>query len=386
VTVAARAIVLVLLACLGRVACGAGELRVPVPVQVGATDLDQLAVRMAAANAVVGRLGLGPGPLRALGAAWLASERRALDVVAPGSPGGTVEAVCPDPDAIAARIASLGRQIQEFGAPVLLVEAERPENADDRRAAAQLQQSLAELGLVAVDADATRARRRSLADAAVQGGLDAAAGRAAIDRPDVDFVLRVRRARREDREGSSYGITLSACEITVSPTLLRSGDQSSVPAGPGVGVARSRSPRAAESESERLAIDGAALAVTGAVSAEWIALALDQRPWIVEVQASDGFDPSRIVGGARGGDVVVLEDRPGIGALMRVPAATARGIESGPGVGTVLQRRPGFVLVAGASARGPGGLVAWAAGAALLGVLCATVAIAWRVRRAARQG
>jgi hypothetical protein len=286
---------------------------------------------------------------------------------------------------VESRLGLLGGQLVEFGAPVLLVEAERPENAGDQRAAAQLQQGLAELGIVAVDAEAARARRRSLADAAVEGGMDAEAGRAAIDRPDVDFVLRVRWSKRDERDGASYGISLSSCEITIASTLLRIGNQSSVPVSPGIGSARSRSPRAADIEAERIAVEDAVLGVAAVVSAEWMALAADERPWIIEVQSPNGVDLAAIAGTARSGDVVVLEDRPGIGALINVPGGVARQIESGPAVGAVLLHRPGFILISGGRAHREMGAAWLFGGIGLLSVVGAGSAIVWRRRHPSRR-
>jgi hypothetical protein len=109
-----------------------------------------------------------------------------------------------------------------------------------------------------------------------------------------------------------------------------------------------------------------------------MALAVGERPWIIEVQAPNGIDPAAIAGPGQSGEVVVLEDRPGIGALMRVPGPVAREIESGPLVGKVLHRRPGFVLIAGGAARPGMGAAWWLVGIGLLPVLAVGVSIAWR--------
>jgi len=211
-----RAVVLAFLVCTGQAARGADEVRASFTSQARFADADRIEVRMVGGNAVLARLGVGPGLVRTLGAAWLSSSREFMSVAGSRNGDGSFEAVCADSRAVESRLGLLGAQLVEFGAPVLLVEAERPENAGDQRAAAQLQQGLAELGIVAVDAEAARARRRSLADAAVKDGMDAEAGRAAIDRPDVDFVLRVRWSKRDERDGASYGISLSSCEITIA--------------------------------------------------------------------------------------------------------------------------------------------------------------------------
>ena len=382
---AIRAVVLAFLVCTGQAARGADEVRAAFTSQARFADADHIEVRMAGGNAVLARLGVGPGLVRTLGAAWLSSSREFMSVAGSRNGDGSFEAVCADSRAVESRLGLLGGQVMEFGAPVLLVEAERPENAGDQRAAAQLQQGLAELGIVAVDAEAARARRRSLADAAVKDGMDAEAGRAAIDRPDVDFVLRVRWSKRDEPDGASYGISLSSCEITIASTLLRIGNQSSVPVRPGIGTARSRSPRAADIEAERMAVDGAVLGVAAVVSAEWMALAADERPWIIEVQAPNGVDLAAIAGTARSGDVVVLEDRPGIGALINVPGGVARQIESGPAVGAVLLHRPGFILISGGRARPEMGAAWLFGGIGLLAVVGAGGAIAWRRRHPSRR-
>jgi hypothetical protein len=381
-----RAVVLAFLVCTGQAARGADEVRASFTSQARFADADRIEVRMVGGNAVLARLGVGPGLVRTLGAAWLSSSREFMSVAGSRNGDGSFEAVCADSRAVESRLGLLGAQLVEFGAPVLLVEAERPENAGDQRAAAQLQQGLAELGIVAVDAEAARARRRSLADAAVKDGMDAEAGRAAIDRPDVDFVLRVRWSKRDERDGASYGISLSSCEITIASTLLRIGNQSSVPVSPGIGSARSRSPRAADIEAERIAVEDAVLSVAAAASAEWMGLAAGERPWIIEVQAPNGVDLAAIAGTSSGGEVVVLEDRPGIGALMRVPGDVARQIGSGPSAGKVLHRRPGFLLIAGGGFEHGNLAPWWWGGSALLAVVVVLGAIAWRMKReSARQ-
>jgi hypothetical protein len=383
VSSALRAILFVFLVCSGRTALGSEDLRVAFVSQVRVADVDHLDIRMAGGNAVLTRLGIDAGPVRMLGAAWLASERRFMSVAGGRDADGCYEAVCTDALVVQSRLGLLEAQFQEFGEPVLLVEAERPESADDQRAAAQLQQGLAKFGMIAVDAEAARTRRRLLADAAVEDGMTAAAGRAAIDRPDVDFVLRIRWSKRDERESASYGIPLSACEITIASTLLRIGNQSSVPVTPGIGAARSRSIRAADVEAERIAVDDAVLAVAVATASEWMALAVGERPWIIEVQAPNGIDPAAIAGPGQSGEVVVLEDRPGIGALMRVPGPMAREIASGPLVGQVLHRRPGFVLIAGGAAEHQSRAAWWIGGIVLI---AASSAIAWRVKNLSARG
>ena len=380
---ALRAILFVFLVCSGRTALGSEDLRVAFVSQVRVANVEHIDIRMAGGNAVLARLGISAVPIRMLGAAWLASERRFMSVVGGRDADGSYEAVCTDAVVVQSRLGLLDAQFQEFGAPVLLVEAERPESADDQRAAAQLQQGLAKLGMVAVDAEAARARRRLLADVAVEDGMTAAAGRAAIDRPDVDFVLRVRWSKRAEGDSASYGIPLSACEITIASTLLRIGNQSSVPVTPGIGAARSRSTRAADVEAERIAVDDAVLAVAAATANEWMALAVGERPWIVEVQAPSGIEAAAIVGPGQSGEVLVLEDRPGIGALMRVPGPMARQIESGPLVGKVLIRRPGFVLIAGGATEHQSRAAWWIGGIVLI---AASGAIAWRIKNLSARG
>jgi hypothetical protein len=107
--------------------------------------------------------------------------------------------------------------------------------------------------------------------------------------------------------------------------------------------------------------------------------------WIIEVQAPNGVDLAAIAGTARSGDVVVLEDRPGIGALINVPGGVARQIESGPAVGAVLLHRPGFILISGGRARPEMGAAWLFGGIGLLAVVGAGGAIAWRRRHPSRR-
>jgi hypothetical protein len=139
-------------------------------------------------------------------------------------------------------------------------------------------------------------------------------------------------------------------------------------------------------EAERIAVEDAVLSVAAAASAEWMGLAAGERPWIIEVQAPNGVDMAAIAGTSSGGEVVVLEDRPGIGALMRVPGDVARQIESGPSAGKVLHRRPGFLLIAGGGFEHGNLEPWWWGGSALLAVVVVLGAIAWRMKReSARQ-
>jgi hypothetical protein len=353
VTYVTHAVLALLLALSSAQVVTAQELRVPIAETSRAATADPSILRMHAGSAMAARLNAPAGATHAMVAAWLASDHQSMSVESVSAVAGTAEAVCVDHAATATRVAALADQVREFGAPVVLVEAERPENPSDLHAAASVQQSLAQLGLIAIDSQAAHAHRRAGADAAVREGLDPGAARAAIDRLDVDFILRIRWSRREESDIASYGILLSSCEVTLAPTLLRSSDHSSLPADAGIGVGRSRAARAAESDAERLALDAVTHAVMRAVSVEWIALAMDERAWVIEVHGVSGGVPTAVERASRGDEVVVLEDRPGIGALMKASPEAARRVIAESEPGTVLQRRPGFLLVARDTSESP---------------------------------
>ena len=132
---ALRAILFVFLVCSGRTALGSEDLRVAFVSQARLANVEHIDVRMAGGNAVLARLGISAVSIRMLGAAWLASERRFMSVVGGRDADGSYEAVCTDAVVVQSRLGLLEAQFQEFGGPVLLVEAERPESADDQRAA-----------------------------------------------------------------------------------------------------------------------------------------------------------------------------------------------------------------------------------------------------------
>jgi hypothetical protein len=296
------------------------------------------------------------------------------------APGAASIAMCDAPEAVRARLQLLSRLVEEFGPPVVLVEAERPDSQDDRMAAAQLGQELAEFGLVSVDAVAARARSRARADeAVVETGLNAEAARESIDRPLVDFQLRVRRTRRALHEGEVYGIQLTSCEVALATTLLRNGDLSSIPISPPSGSGRSRTASIAEADAHRQALDGASLAIAEAIGAEWMAIAADERAWIIEVKSSRSVDLTTIAGEAHAGEITVLEHRPGMGVLLSVPAVVARSVGSEPESGRVLHRSPGYILIAAAPSQSVIAKTAWAVAASATLVLTAVV-LAWRSR------
>ena len=68
---------------------------------------------------------------------------------------------------------------------------------------------------------------------------------------------------------------------------------------------------------------------------------------------------------------------------MRVPGPMARQIESGPLVGKVLIRRPGFVLIAGGATEHQSRAAWWIGGIVLI---AASGAIAWRVKNLSARG
>lgn len=374
--------ILALCAVLAAPAVAEEELRITLDTSYPADRLESAGVRVPAGRAIAARLGVASGSALELGGAWLASDRHAMVVSAGVAPGAASVAMCYAPEAVRARLQLLSRLIEEFGSPVVLVEAERPDSQDDRTAAAQLGQELAKCGLVSVDAVAARARSRARADeAVVETGLEAHAARESIDRPLVDFQLRVRRTRRALHDSEVYGMQLTSCEVALTTSLLRNGDLSSIPISPPSGSGRSRTASIAEAEAHRQALDGATLAIAEAIGAEWMAIAADERAWIIEVKSSRAVDLATLAGDAHAdaGEITVLEHRPGMGALLSVPAVVARSIGSEPESGRVVHRSPGYIIIAAAPSQSVIAKTAWAVAACATVVLTAIV-LAWRSR------
>lgn len=271
----------------------------------------------------------------------------------------------------------------EFGPPIILLEAERPEHAADRRCCGLLAEALGAQGIRCADGEEARGRRRSLADRGAESGIPAARLRAGLDRPDVDFVVRVSHAERDVGAVAAYGIQIAARECTLSAVVIRTPDQAAMEVAPASAVARSASPSAASREAEASAVRLAAEHVAGAIRSDWLDLLEGRRAGFIEILPLDETDALRFAETIERTGARILENRPGIRTLVEVPAGDPGKVAEALGAGEVLQRRPGYMLVASTP---PPPTWAWIAGAAVLGLVAvlSTVTVGIRRRSAAR--
>lgn len=279
---------------------------------------------------------------------------------------------------------SLDSLISEFGAPILLVEAERPEHPDDRRVATSLAKALAARGMRCADGPASRERRRDLVDESHRSGTASSLARALLDRPDADFIVRVTASLRDAGTANSYGIQITARECSVTVAMLRAADHSPLPLAAASSVARSHSPDVASKEAEAGAVEEAAGMAVAAAFEEWTSIAEGRRPFIVEVALPSPGDAERFVSLA-GAGVSIRENRPGVRTILEVPAARHDRHPSQALPGTVILRRPGFAVVrlSGAS---DDAWFPWAVGLVILAVLAWVVGGRVRTVRRARAG
>ena len=267
--------------------------------------------------------------------------------------------------------------VAEFGPPVVLVEAERPEHPDDRRAAVLVAEALASRGIRCADGVQSRTRRRDLADSAVAQGAPTALAREAIDRPDADFVVRIGSLLKDCGLSRSYGIDISARECTIAVAMVRFADQAAIEVGAIAATARSRSAAAAARDAERDASMDAAARIAEAAIRDWEFLLSGSRPWVVEVVSPSAGDAERLAETAQGAAVMVLENRPGVRALLQVSSGVGAPPVIGWLPGTEVMRRPGFVvMVAPQAADRSGTSFGWAAPVAAASIgLCIALAI-----------
>lgn len=254
----------------------------------------------------------------------------------------------------------------EFGPPVVLVEAERPEHPDDRRAAGLLAKSLVARGIRCADGEEARGRGRAAADRAVESGASAQAARSAVDRPGVDFVARIGIASKDAGSTQAYGIQIAAVECAVRVSLIRASDQSVLEVAPSTMVSRASSTAAAARDAEFFAVERASAALESAVRSDWDAVAQGRRPWIVELVAPSAAEVDRAMG-ILGGGAVLLDNRPGVRTLVQASGTEADALVARAGASTVV-RRPGYVVLAPASDPDAPASPAWIVAAALVAV------------------
>ena len=283
-------------------------------------------------------------------------------------------------------LAGLGDLLGEHGPPSVMVEPQRPERAEDRRAVALVVSRLADLGFRAVDGEAFRSRRREVADGADARGLDAGMARAALERIEADFVLRVSVTVSDAGSAESYGMRIERRGCVLAPTLLRVPDQAVLAVDAAAAESGSSSPVAAVESAQQSAASMLARSVAEAVVSDWRAVSEGRREWVVEIEGGDD-DPRSTLESIGAGTATVLEHVPRGRTLAKADAPTVAQLRVLAGAERIRASRPGYVrlapaAVAGATeppARGLGGVFVIVA--ALLAVV---LALAWSRRRAAR--
>lgn len=212
-------------------------------------------------------------------------------------------------------------------------------------------------------------------DGAVDRGLDEQVARETLDHLDADFLARIENRPSASRLESVYGVELHVAERTCSVTLMRAQVDSVVVSWQDTTQRRSRSRGAAEQDAEANAVSSVAASVLAAIASDWIALASDSRPWIVEVLQPARDLPSALASGGTS-TVTVLEHRPGVRSVIEVAQSDVGNIDDLIPTGSVIRKRPGVVLVA---PRPTEAWMTWIAGGAALSILaCLTAWFALR--------
>lgn len=271
------------------------------------------------------------------------------------------------PPRAAAAIASVATLVADFGAPVVLVEAERPERSDDRRAVAFVLARLAECGVVTIDGEAFRARRREVADSVA--GVSSEGARAALDRMEADFVLRVSIAVSDAGNLDSYGLRIVRRSCALAPSLIRCSDSSALAIAAVSADGGSASAQLAVESATQIAALELALAVTEAACADWRAVRDGARPWLVEFSGQSS--PEDAMEALGSGDATLLEHVERGRTMVSASAASA-GRMAQRFEASVRLRRPGFIRVDVArSDQGPGpSMPTWISIAAVGAVAC----------------
>lgn len=284
------------------------------------------------------------------------------------------------PPRAAMALASVQAMVVEFGAPIVLVEAERPERPDDRRAVALVLARLAECGIVTVDGEAFRARRREVADAAAVSGASRDDARASLERVDADFVLRVSVAVSDAGSSESYGMRIERRTCTLAPSLVRRSDDSALAVGAVSADGASASAQSAAETATQVAARELAISVTEAASAEWRAVRDGARPWLVEFAGQSS--PEAALRALGPGDATLLEHVDRGRTLVSADAGSVERLIRGR-ASSVGLRRPGFVRMA--EFRDGADSAPWVPGWASIAaaVTAASVVVYWTLRHSA---
>lgn len=305
----------------------------------------------------------------------------ALALAAVVHAAGRAAADPPAPDRVAAALSALGEWVARFGPPCVMVEAERPERAEDRRVVALVLARLAELGIDARDGEATRARRREVADAQARAGAEPEAARRTVDRIESDFVLRVSASVADAGSSETYGMRIERRQCVLAPTLVRSSDAASIKLDPSAAEGASASAATAAETAQRLAAAALAAAVAEAACGDWREVREGGRRWVVEF-AGTGPPAGATAGALLEGGATLLEGEPRGRTVMRADGACVARVLASVAPAEVLVHRPGYVRVMTGEAGSAGAAVpAWVLALGGATVLAA-LAMAFRPRGA----
>lgn len=288
-----------------------------------------------------------------------------------GSPHAAPPARAPE------ALVRIGALVEEHGPPSVMVEAERPERTEDRRVVARVISLLADCGLRAVDGEEYRRRRRELADGANAQGLQADEARAALERIDADYVLRVSVSVSDAGSSESYGMRIDRRGCSLAPTLMRVPELAVLAVDPSAAESGSSTGDAAAESAQQAAAVLLAASVTEAVCADWLAVAEGRRAWVLEL-AGGVQDPRAAIESVGAGGAEVLEHVPRGRTLVRVDGETVSRLRATSEPGCILALRPGYVRVSmptlAGAADGRGGLIV---GMSVAAAALAAAALAW---------
>jgi hypothetical protein len=200
-------------------------------------------------------------------------------------------------------------------------------------------------------------------------GVSSEGARAALDRMEADFVLRVSIAVSDAGNLDSYGLRIVRRSCALAPSLIRCSDSSALAIAAVSADGGSASAQLAVESATQIAALELALAVTEAACADWRAVRDGARPWLVEFSGQSS--PEDAMEALGSGDATLLEHVERGRTMVSASAASA-GRMAQRFEASVRLRRPGFIRVDVArSDQGPGpSMPTWISIAAVGAVAC----------------
>ncbi len=312
------------------------------------SDVLAPSIRATAAKALVSKAAIDNIHVLPLLIASLAGDSQAMKTSI-DSNKLTIEVVCSDIDALRLRAVQLQLLQEKYGSPIVIVESERPTDPLDMRTSASVEAFFTILGFYALKGDALRKQKRDLTDKAVRKGMSPELGLSLLDNQDADFILRVSQKRRAIPRQESYGIKLSTYEILITISVLRAADQLLVDVRSITATITSASVVVSERQSDEVVVADASLAAAAIIAAQWAKIASGESACLIEVEAPSSAECSRIARLADDGKLVILENRAEIRCLFEIPFPVVDKFLFENLRGSILSRRPGYILVSGTS-------------------------------------